>query len=1460
MQALNNISNRVSYTVAADGVNGLGFVPPMSSKAGNAFDIDYVKVKDILTDEKNFQNRQDKYSEKSVEAIIKAVKNGAFNWFAFDPVLLWQSPDGKKYVLSGHSRTEAFRRLSKEKPQIIIDGLAFDRIPAKIYKGDFISAKNLALNSNALATPETLLERADFYRKQRKNIDNNEGLKKLREKALRENQGSVIWDLSYIPKGGLTDDFLRRFKMQEDSPNAFENYIRAVNIAQWIGKAFQIYKGLGTLHDTELFNFLNDNYGTKSGQYNSFAKLNERLQVLYPRNVKNDKKVQNGIYTTPFGLQVFAKTDAEVNEIEDLKKLADTAKKDLKRKIDDLRGRTTDKEKVFEIVTPFFNAYVNALLDWWRTLDTERKRQEDKNQTSLFGLEGVKKSNYDNAIADLFADVQQLKMQLNELKQNPTSIDYGNLFEQKYTIDHRFDSFITSDVFKLINEAYDRKILSRRWNDRNGDTWQKLSNELANEMTFYLSCFPFHSAAYKNAKSYITALFDKYPEKSLTAILRELRNINDIESFRRNRPIDFDRRWSVEYYENNFDDQPVTKIIDFSDVSKYKVNTLGECNLGSIRVEKPPKKTGIGYKVFVLKKGKLYPPMVANPGGVDTPIGVWLNADAAPIAGMSKTGRPQVKAGGKGTQGGSGVLAYRPGWHLGIIPYAIQFNRQDENGERTLFPKNFVWAEVEYAADVNYQKEAEKEGMTKNGKYNHAYAGLKKVPKDGFYIYRTNPDPKTDPWIITGAMKVNRVLSNAEVDDLVRRAGRKPQRREGDTLGAIDLTKRQPSEIFNCPESMLQCKGFSPTYERLADYSSLIDTADGVNKFVGTGFDKTTLNTLVDTCQKYYPQVSRLAAHLADPNGDELQTCFNIWHWEHNNLRYNYDAAGREEIRTPARTWQDRYSGVDCDCLAVFTACLLLNLGYKPKFEIVGFGSTPKYSHIFVNLGGACIDRVLPNFLQRAPLITKTMYMEIPVYQLSGLGAMPLQLQEDLNGLYRNTLSKVFTHTATPEELLDFRKTQVLVTLGNVDPDSFKIAGIVMPYVEGIDDKGAFYFDNGEIAQAAANAENELTDLEMRGLDTELGKLKIFKKLKNAVKKAVKSVGNAVKTVAKGTANVVKSAVKSTANAVKASANLVKAGAQAVAGKGSAAKATLRKAAQQVKKSVVEPVKTVAKTTKDVVKVTVINPTKTVIKAASNVVKQAIKIGAKLFKVIFIKLNPATILIRQSLRLLVALNFLGMATRMNVANLSKEEAIKQGYTEQQWNDAKKAKDKVVRFFTKMGGKAANIERAIVNGAKKKALFKGSYNNNSKIVETGTDDAQLSGTAEILSGLDGLGAAVTIGSALAAVGAFIAKIWGWIKNIVPKIGKGVVTAAKAVGKGVTAVVKKVAPAVKEGAKKALDTLTQQPAAVEPVAPVAPVTPLIAEETENKSNWVPWAVGGALAVGAIILLSNNKKKRA
>ena len=249
------------------------------------------------------------------------------------------------------------------------------------------------------------------------------------------------------------------------------------------------------------------------------------------------------------------------------------------------------------------------------------------------------------------------------------------------------------------------------------------------------------------------------------------------------------------------------KALDFINGTRSFAEEGGDIRY-SIRTKPAPQSTGIGYKVFYLKDGKLYPPMVANPGGADTPVGVWLDADAAPQAAASKTGRKKVKAGGKGTQGGSGTLAYRPGWHLGEIPYALQFNRgpkvdnplgiTGKNGKAIkvgkYFPANFVWAEVEYAKDVDYQDEAMSYGYNGAGNFQHSLAGLPKIPVDGSYTYRTNANPATDPWIITGAMKVNRVLTDSEVDELVRQAGREPQLREGKTEETRDVRENnEPS-------------------------------------------------------------------------------------------------------------------------------------------------------------------------------------------------------------------------------------------------------------------------------------------------------------------------------------------------------------------------------------------------------------------------------------------------------------------------------------------------------------------------------------------------------------------------------------------------------------------------------------------------------------------------------------------
>lgn len=98
-----------------------------------------------------------------------------------------------------------------------------------------------------------------------------------------------------------------------------------------------------------------------------------------------------------------------------------------------------------------------------------------------------------------------------------------------------------------------------------------------------------------------------------------------------------------------------------------------------------------------------------------------------------------------------------------------------------------------------------KEGMTENGKFRHSYAGLKEIPKDGFYRYRTNPDPDTEEWIITGQIKVNRILSNKEVDEICRRNHRLPQKRE---LSANELEEIFAKEYF-MPASHMRDSGNS---------------------------------------------------------------------------------------------------------------------------------------------------------------------------------------------------------------------------------------------------------------------------------------------------------------------------------------------------------------------------------------------------------------------------------------------------------------------------------------------------------------------------------------------------------------------------------------------------------------------------------------------------------------------------
>lgn len=918
----------------------LGKLPPMQSAAGNAFDIDYVPISEIYTDEKSFQNRADKYSEKSVNSIINAVNNGAFNWFAFDPVTLWLNPsDGKYYVLSGHSRTQAFRQLSKQRPQIVVDGLTFDKIPAKIFKGSFNDAQYLALNSNTLGTPETLTERADYYRTQRANTEKSK-IKDLKKKALRENNGQLIWDLSYLPANGMTMQSLKAFKV--DGQDSMENFVRLATIAQWIGKAFQIYKGLSSAHDQELLKFLlNGGYGSKSGQYFSFSALNDRLEKLYKKNVADEKSVnRNGEYTKPFQIAAYQKSDSDLDEINELKKISDNALKELKASLKNLRDNNADRETIFRVATPYFNGWVNAQYDWWQMLDRVPVKDDSP---ALFGLGKL-------PTAQLF-DVERIPSQ--------RMMDIADYVASNFDAD---ENPTDAEVRIRMNNIFDWRTLPHPESD---------GYDLLFHLYDYIKTTPKRRQSPSTLKQKESQIFPK-PTQPVKRNTKGERRFQQVKW----------NRWTRNQVAWGKFIEKVRPLITPENLiaDDFSVVIIDNCNNQTKKFSNIAEALDYAFEYGFLRNHSFF---IINDKDANVLVSDELDKDKkyiTQLSGLMGLGKPTIK---------------------------FEF---EDNAELLAFQESIKNSMPRISEPIEWNSETE----------------------------------TFEPGV-----------SGLTVND-------------------------KPAAIFNCTESALDTRGYRPTYQILANYDHLVDPSNGRKTLKGYGFESATLDELVNAC-RYYPQVAALAAHLKDPNGDALQSAFNIWHWLHTNVRYDFDAPGEEEIRTPARAYADRKRGIDCDCLAVLTACLLINQGYQPCFEIVAFNNEPTFSHIYVTLDGAAIDRVLPVFLARPDNITKTQIMEIPVYSLSGIGGC----RDTLSGVYSSTLAKIQSGTATGDDNNEFRKTQVLVTLRGVNDAAYQLAALLMPYVVTVADDGTYYFDSSALANLATKLDDDLRQLIANDADPE---------------------------------------------------------------------------------------------------------------------------------------------------------------------------------------------------------------------------------------------------------------------------------------------------------------------------------------------------------------------------------------
>jgi hypothetical protein len=241
-----------------------------------------------------------------------------------------------------------------------------------------------------------------------------------------------------------------------------------------------------------------------------------------------------------------------------------------------------------------------------------------------------------------------------------------------------------------------------------------------------------------------------------------------------------------------------------------------------------PVETVKAYKLFEKdpETGKLYPLFVE--AGNEVPVGVWRDAIFPETVFTSTNGKkyvPSQKWTGKPGTGDSipipndatrdmlidagylpkgsraksvKAVALRPGWHAGDNPVASHIGPQAlvDGQKLKVRGENQVWAEVELPADVDWQSIANSNASTtKGGALNVQEAQItEELPMGGYYRYKTNPNMDGN-WMISGQMKVNRVLDDAEVAEL------------NEAAGVQDLPRLSQLMSENPPPVMKKAKG-----------------------------------------------------------------------------------------------------------------------------------------------------------------------------------------------------------------------------------------------------------------------------------------------------------------------------------------------------------------------------------------------------------------------------------------------------------------------------------------------------------------------------------------------------------------------------------------------------------------------------------------------------------------------------
>ncbi|OYU95615.1 MAG: hypothetical protein CFE21_10775 [Bacteroidetes bacterium B1(2017)] len=302
-----------------------------------------------------------------------------------------------------------------------------------------------------------------------------------------------------------------------------------------------------------------------------------------------------------------------------------------------------------------------------------------------------------------------------------------------------------------------------------------------------------------------------------------------------------------------------------------------------------------------------------------------------------------------------------------------------------------------------------------------------------------------------------------------------------------------------------------------------------------------TVELMEKVVWKYLDDTKRLAPLLK--RASTVETCKAIWEFVYSFVQYKLDQKGLEQLRRPARTWAERSTGVDCDCMSIFVSSILTNLQIPHSFRITRY-SADTWQHVYVivplqdSKKYCVVDGVVSQFNYEKSFSDKfdyTMNLKginvavlsgiagndfhdaVMATSLTGFGLGDTSSQDDMDKLYQNLVATRNAVAQNPALVSTVDDPQALL----------KMLDYAIQYwytdkrMEALDilakNEQQLNLKNG--LQTINGIELDPDDLALSGLNIK----GFFTNVKTAVTTVAKNVGNKVAEVAK---TAVKAVVK----------------------------------------------------------------------------------------------------------------------------------------------------------------------------------------------------------------------------------------------------------------------------------------------------------------------------------------------